>query len=120
MDALPYFISEKNVALFTKHKIFTATEIQSRYEIMMENYCKTLNIEALTMLEMAKKQILPAVLSYIKDLSDTAAVKKQLSSAMCCDAEEALITKLSALASSFYKKIEALNQAVRAPRTLTT
>ena len=112
VEALPYFISEKNVALFTKHKIFTATEIQSRYEIMMENYCKTINIEALTMLEMAKKQILPAVLSYIKDLSDTAAVKKQLSPAICCDAEEALLTKLSALASSFYKKIETLNQAV--------
>ena len=112
VEALPYFISEKNVALFTKHKIFTATEIQSRYEIMMENYCKTINIEALTMLEMAKKQIMPAVLSYIKDLSDTAAVKKQLSSAICCDAEEALVTKLSALVSSFYKKIEALNQAI--------
>ena len=112
VDALPYFVSEKNIALFTKHKIYNATEIHSRYEIMMENYCKTINIEALTMLDMAKKQILPAVFSYIKDISDTVAVKKQISASIACDAEEALATKLSALVSSFYKKIEDLNRAV--------
>ena len=75
----PYFIAEKNIGLFTKHKIFTETEMHSRYEILLENYCKTLNIEALTMVDMAKKQIVPAVLSYLKDVSATAAQKKAIS-----------------------------------------
>ena len=64
VDALPYYISEKNQSLFTKHKIYTATEIHSRYEILLENYCKTISIEALTMLDMVNKDIFPAVCVY--------------------------------------------------------
>ena len=111
-DALPYFIAEKNIDLFTKHKIFTAAEMHSRYEILLDNYCKTLNIEALTMVDMAKKQIVPAVLSYLKDISATAAQKKAISEDIPCDLEESLVRKLSALASCFYKKTEALESAL--------
>ena len=111
-DALPYFIAEKNIDLFTKHKIFTAAEMHSRYEILLDNYCKTLNIEALTMVDMAKKQIVPAVLSYLKDVSATAAQKKAISEDIPCDLEESLVRKLSALASCFYKKTEALESAL--------
>ena len=111
-DALPYFITQKNIDLFTKHKIFTAAEMHSRYEILLDNYCKTLNIEALTMIDMAKKQILPAVFSYLKDLSGTAAQKKAISADISCEPEESLIRKISSLAACFYKKTEALESAL--------
>ena len=111
-DALPYFITQKNIDLFTKHKIFTAAEMHSRYEILLDNYCKTLNIEALTMIDMAKKQILPAVFSYLKDLSGTATQKKALSADIPCEPEESLIRKISSLAACFYKKTEALESAL--------
>jgi glutamine synthetase len=67
VEALPHFVADKSIRLFTKHKVFTENEIRSRYEILMETYCKTVNIEALTMLDMAKRDILPAVLSYEKN-----------------------------------------------------
>ena len=111
-EAMPYYISDKNVKLFTKNKIFTETEIHSRYEIQLENYSKILNIEALTMLDMAKKDILPAVTSYVRDLTDTALSKKALSPDLPCDFEEALIAKLSGLTSCFAKKIAALEQVL--------
>lgn len=110
VDALPYFIIDKNIKLFTKHDVFTESEIHSRYEILMEGYCKTINIEALTMLEMARKDILPAVISYVKDLSDTAVVKKSLSEDMNCELEESLVTKLSSLSCSLYKKTNKLEE----------
>lgn len=103
-EAMPYYISDKNVKLFTKNKIFTETEIHSRYEIQLENYSKILNIEALTMLDMAKKDILPAVTSYVRDLTDTALSKKALSPDLPCDFEEDLIAKLSGLTSCFAKR----------------
>ena len=111
-DALPYFITQKNIDLFTKHKIFTAAEMHSRYEILLDNYCKTLNIEALTMIDMAKKQVLPAVFSYLKDLSGTATQKKAISADIPCEPEESLIRKISSLAACFYKKTEALESAL--------
>ena len=111
-DALPYFITQKNIDLFTKHKIFTAAEMHSRYEILLDNYCKTLNIEALTMIDMAKKQVLPAVFSYLKDLSGTATQKKAISADIPCEPEESLVRKISSLAACFYKKTEALESAL--------
>ena len=109
VEALPYFVSPKNIALFTAHKVFSEVEMHSRYEILLEGYSKIINIEALTMIDMAKKEILPAVLSYVSELSNTAAAKKSVSSAISCDVEEKLVTKLSNLASCMYKKIEALD-----------
>ena len=105
VEALPMFISEKNVALFTRHKIFTQAEIMSRYEILLENYSKTINIEAETMLDMAKRNILPAVVSYIEDLSKCAVTKASISASIDCSAEKAMIEKLSALLAQFYEKI---------------
>lgn len=112
VDALPYFISDKNIQLFTKHKVFTETEIHSRYEILMENYCKTINIEALTMLEMAKKEIIPAVCSYIKDLSDTVIAKKALSSEINCELETSIVSNLSSLSHSLYERTKQLEDSL--------
>lgn len=108
VDALPYFIDDKNVELFTKHKIFTSTEIHSRYEILLENYCKVLGIEALTMVEMSKKQILPAVCEYMDVLSRTALQKKKLSEKLSFEMEETLLGKLAKLADCLYRKTDYL------------
>ncbi len=99
-DALPYYISEKNVKLFEKHKIFTKDELYSRYEILTEMYCKTLNIEALTMIDMVKQDIIPAVSGYANDLCVTAANKKQLS--LNCKVEEAVAKEVSDLSGNMY------------------
>ena len=77
-DCLPYYINEKNIKLLTEHKVLTETEIHARYEIILDNYSKTLNIEAVTMLDMAKKDLLPAFSAYTKQLSDTLLAKKRL------------------------------------------
>lgn len=115
VDALPYFVSEKNIKLFTKHKIFNETEMYSRYEILLENYCKTLNIEALTMVDMSKRSIVPATLSYIKKISDTANAKTKLSSSISCELEKTLVTKLSTLLECLYKKTTVLeNELIEA------
>ena len=71
-DALPYYVADKNVELFTRHRVYTRTEMEARYEIHLEHYCKVLNIEALTMIDMSRRFILPAVSRYIYELSDTA------------------------------------------------
>ena len=78
MDCLPLYTSEKNIRLFTKHKVLTERELRSRQEILTENYCKCISIEAMTMTEMAFKDIIPAVTRYIKDLSQTIACQRQL------------------------------------------
>ena len=108
-EAMPYFITEKSVKLFTSHGVFTEAEMHSRCEINLEAYCKTINIEALATLDIAKKDILPAVISYIDEISSAAVAKKSLSAAISCEMEEKLVTKLSGLASSLYNKIEALD-----------
>ena len=81
---------EKNVKLFQKYRIFTETEVHSRYEIKMEGYCKVIGIEALTMLELTRKQILPAVSAYAKELSETVIAKKTACPAASCEMEEAV------------------------------
>lgn len=112
IDALPYYVSEKNIALFTRHRIFNEREIRSRCEILVENYCKTIKIEALTMLDMARKDILPAVESYIKELARTANSKKALSPAISCEVEIGLIERLSALVKKLYEGTEKLDAQV--------
>ena len=93
-DALPYFIRQENIELFKRHRIFDEEEVRSRYEIFMEEYGKTLHIEALTMLDMVKKQILPAVTAQVHEWLDTAAMKQQL-----LDVKSCYETKSAALAS---------------------
>ena len=111
-DAVPLFVSEKNVELFTKHKIFTKSEIVSRCEIMLENYCKVLHIEALTMLEMARKDILPAVVSYTNEVAKSVKLKKDIGISLENDAALDLCGKLSALTNSLYEKTNALEAAI--------
>lgn len=108
-EALPYFVEEKNIKLFVKHGVFTSTEMHSRYEILLENYCKILDIEAYTMLDMARKNILPTVLKYTRKVAEGAAAKKALSAEISCKTEETLVTKLSLRAASLNKKIEELD-----------
>ncbi|HEX2947659.1 MAG TPA: glutamine synthetase III [Clostridia bacterium] len=112
VDALPYFASEKNIKLFTGHKIFTEQEIHSRFDIQMESYCKTINIEALTMLDMVKKDIIPSISSYVKDLSETAIAKKAVSSEISCELEKGMISQLSTLSSILYKKTGKLEEGL--------
>ena len=108
VDALPTFLAPKNVELFTKHKIFTEKEMESRYEILLETYSKVINIEGLTMVDMAKKQILPAVNSYIGDLASTAKKKLSVTEGLSCRMEKDLLEKLSVLEDSAYDKANKL------------
>ena len=97
-DALATVLEKKNVEMLTSLKIFSEAEIHSRYEICLENYCKTVNIEGLTMVDMARKEILPAVEAYLGDLSGTVAAKTAAVPGLACKYEKDLISKLSKLA----------------------
>ena len=111
-DCLPYFIKEKNIKLFTEAHVLTETEIFSRYEIILESYCKVIGIEANTMLDMAKKDILPAVSAYSKELADTAIAKHSLIKDCACSYEEEIVKEISELTSELYKAVKALEDAV--------
>ena len=97
-DALATVLEKKNVEMLTSLKIFSEAEIHSRYEICLENYCKTVNIEGLTMVDMARKEILPAVEAYLGNLSGTVAAKTAAVPGLACKYEKDLISKLSKLA----------------------
>ena len=112
VDALPHYTDDKNIKLFEKHNVYTKEELQSRRDILLEEYSKTINIEALTMLDMVKKDIIPAVSEYTKLLTDTALNKKSLSNDIDCSLEISLVKKLTALNASLYKKIEDLDLAL--------
>ena len=111
-ECLPYLIRKENIALFEKYRIYTRSELHSRYEILLDNYSKVMNIEAETMLDMAQKEILPAVESYERELTETALAKKQLLPQAGRMVEERLVEKLSALSCSFYQKMDALEAAL--------
>ena len=116
-DALPYFVHTKNIELFTKHHVFSESELYSRYEILMENYCKTIHIEALTMIDMVKKYIIPSVLSYQGEISEIANSKKQLNPNLKCELEEKLLSKLSRLGNYLYAKLDTLETSVLNSKT---
>ena len=107
-DALPGFKTEKSIALFEKHRIFTRTEVLSRYEILVENYCKVLNIEALTMIDMAKKNIIPACEKYTGMIANTAAAMKAVG--VSAPAETAALERLSSLMLAMYNRTDALEK----------
>ncbi|MDD6645301.1 MAG: glutamine synthetase III [Oscillospiraceae bacterium] len=111
-EALAHFDDRKNIDLFVKNKVHSEIEIKARKVITLEEYAKTINIEALTMLEMAKQDILPAVSSYVKELTDTALAKKSLSASIPTSVEEELVTTLSNDLVSFAEKIKALEEIV--------
>ena len=112
VDALPHYTDEKNVKLFTKHKIYTEVEMQSRQDIILETYAKTINIEALTASDMVKRDILPAVSSYVAELASGVATKKTISDDIPCEAELDIIKRLSGLQDCAYKKLAALDNAI--------
>ncbi len=111
-DVIPHLVDEKNISLFTRHGIYTAEEIHSRCEILLDNYCKVLHIEALTMLEMAQKDIIPAVSAYLKAMSDTINSMKAAVPGVNCNVQEDLVQKVAALLSTLYQCTETLNTAV--------
>ncbi len=108
-EALSHLLDEKNITLFTTHKVFSQLEMKSRYEINLENYCKTLNIEALTMIDMARHDIFPAVSSYAAQLAANAEAKGAYAS---CMAEKKLMEKISVLTDSFYDNLEKLESSL--------
>jgi glutamine synthetase len=111
-DALPLFVSGKNIALFTKHGVLTEAEMHSRLELLLEGYCKTLNIEAVTMLQMSKKSIIPAVSGYTGDLAESANAKLRLSAEIDCRAEQKLAVELSRSLGCFLEAVDALDSAL--------
>ena len=112
-DAMEHYIDKKNIDLFVKHGIVSEQEIHARYEIELEHYSKQLNIEALSMLEMAKRDITPAVITFINELAQTVSFKKQASPFMSCYAEESLLKSLSEELEAFVKKTDELEAAVK-------
>ena len=109
-DALPHYIDEKNVALFSKHKVFTEVEMRSRCEVHLENYCKVLKIEALTMAEMVRKDIIPAAYTYLKRLSETAVAVKSACPELDCAMEINMLKYLRTLTDSLYVNINKLEE----------
>ena len=107
-DVLPVFVEDKNVKLFTKHHIFTESEIKSRYEILLENYSKTIHIEAKTMLDMVNHQFMPALLETLDKALTVAAKKKKVCESISCKTETAIIEKLSASYDAIYDAVQVL------------
>ena len=110
-DCLPLLLAPKNVELFARHKVYTETELKSRLEIMLENYCKIVNIEALTMIDMARKDILPAVSDYITTLSDAVSAGNVLELDMRDSFEFKTARELSALKAEAFRSLTALEKA---------
>ncbi|MBQ8001018.1 MAG: glutamine synthetase III [Ruminococcus sp.] len=111
-DCMPHLLDKKNVDMLTSHKVFTVAELNSRYEIMLENYCKTVVIEANTMVDMANTQIAPAVEAFVLDIAKTAAAKKALDSTITCGYESGLVKKLSVLIDMIAVKADELKTAI--------
>ena len=111
-DCMPHLLDQKNVDMLTSHKVFTVAELHSRCEIMLENYCKTVVIEANTMVDMARKQILPAVAGFTADLAEDVAAKKAAAPLVSCGYETGMIAKLSALTDQIAIKTDELEAAV--------
>lgn len=107
-DALPAFIAEKNIALFTKHGIFTKQEVESRYEILLENYSKTIHIESLTLQEMVKKDFLSSAIDYMDRVAQTACSKKSVAASISTVYEEKLLSRLSLLSEQLTASAEEL------------
>jgi len=117
-DAIPHLCTPKNIALFEKHGIFSKAELYARQEILLENYCKVLRIEALTMVEMAKCHILPATIAYSKELAETIIAKRAVAMGLYCKTETALLGEISALTDTAYERVNALQASVYAADAL--
>ena len=111
-DCMPHLLDKKNVDMLTDHKVFTVEELNSRCDIMLDNYCKTVTIEANTMIEMAKTQILPAVCKFATDTAKSVKIKEGLDIGAACGYEKKLVSKLSVLTDTISEKTAALEGAV--------
>ena len=111
-DCMPCLFAEKNKSMLTGLKVYSAAELESRYGILMENYCKAVTIEAHTMVDMAEKEIIPAVEAYIEALASTAAAKKAVDGDLCCCYEKKRISKLSALVDQMDAAVDALDASL--------
>ena len=116
-DCLPCYLDEKNIALFTSHKVLSETEIRSRYEIKNENYCKILGIEAATMIDMVKKDILPCVSHNVHELADTLLAKKAIGDVDTAYESE-VVKKLSALSAAAFSDVKKLEDAIAAAKNI--
>ena len=111
-DCMPHLLDKKNVQMLTAHKVFSEAELKSRCEIMLENYSKTVLIEANTMIDMAKTEIAPAVSAYALELANTAAAKKAVDASISCNYEAGLVRKLARLEDQIAVKVDDLEEAV--------
>ena len=118
-DCIPTILDKKNVDMLTSHKVFSEAEIRSRYEIMLENYVKTVNIEALTMVDMVKKQILPAIESYVAEIASTAVAKKTVAPDVECKYEKDAVSKLSVLIDQASERTDKLTDALVSLKTIS-
>ena len=112
LDALPVFVSKKSVDLFTKNGVYTESEMMARYDILLENYYKTLNIEALTMISMVKNDIMGSACSYQRSLAETISAKKAALTSVSCETEEAMLVKASDLTSALASSLKMLEEDV--------
>ncbi len=110
-DALAHLVDHKNIDLFRTQGVYTETELRSRMEIYFENYCKVINIEALTMLEMSKKDILPAVSTYVRKLAEVVSCAKQIAD-VDCGFEIDMVKKLTSLSTCMYNKVKVLDDNI--------
>ncbi len=117
-EVLPAFISEKSIELFTSHSVFTESELHSRYDILLESYCKTINIEALTMIDMMHKLIIPSVLDYQAKLAEVILRKEQVSAVLSVEMETKLLTKISDLSEKLWHNLETLSQETTEVRNI--
>lgn len=117
-EALPALVHPKNVEMFVRHGVFTEHELHSRYEILLENYSKTINIEALTMIDMVNKHVIPAVVGYQKELANLILSKKSVSQDIETTLEENLLKRISRLTASLEKRLEHLTRETVAVRDI--
>ena len=111
-DAMPHLLDEKNVTMLTKHRVFTKTELESRCEIMLENYCKTVNIEGHTMVDMVRKDYLPAIEGYLYRLARTTSAMKKVSENVKCNYEISTMERLSELTDYILERVKDLEKAL--------
>ena len=119
VDAAPAMTSEKNIALFEEMGVLSRVEVMSRYEVIIEHYAKVLHIEAMTMLEMANKQLIPAATAYMSDVANAAAAKMAVSEKLSCKAENKVLEKLSAATDAMSDAVDALDAAVESAESET-
>jgi len=119
VDAAPTMTSEKNVALFEEMGVLSRVEVMSRYEVIIEHYAKVLHIEAMTMLEMANKQLIPAATAYMSDVAGAAAAKMAVSEKLSCKAENKVLEKLSAATDAMSDAVDALDAALESAESET-